>query len=43
MFNFEITEEDGMLVAVCHDPEMATQGRNVEELERMIEELILCH
>ena len=41
--NFDVRREDGLLVAVCHEPEMATHGRTVEELIQMVRELILCH
>ena len=41
--NFDVRMEDGRLVAVCHDPEMATQGENMEELLQMVRDLILCH
>ncbi|MEI9895497.1 MAG: type II toxin-antitoxin system HicB family antitoxin [Chthoniobacter sp.] len=41
--NFDVREEDGMLVAVCQDPGLATQGRTLEELVQMLKELILCH
>ena len=40
---FDVREEDGLLVAVCTDPDMATQGRTLEELIQMLKELILCH
>jgi len=40
---FDVRSEDGLLVAVCKDPDLATHGRNVEELVRMVRELILCH
>jgi predicted RNase H-like HicB family nuclease len=41
--NFDIHEEDGMLVAVCKDPDMATHGRTLEDLIQMVKELIQCH
>ncbi|EDY21166.1 hypothetical protein CfE428DRAFT_1459 [Chthoniobacter flavus Ellin428] len=41
--NFDVHEEDGMLVAVCQDPDMATHGRTLEELIQMVKELIQCH
>lgn len=41
--NFDVREEGGLLVAVCHEPEMATHGRTMEELIQMVRELILCH
>ena len=31
-----------MLVAVCHEPEMATQGESLDELIAMIRDLIQC-
>jgi hypothetical protein len=31
-----------MLVAVCHDPEMATQGENLDELITMIRDFVRC-
>jgi predicted RNase H-like HicB family nuclease len=39
---FEIEQDEGVLVAVCHDPEMATQGNTLEELVGMIRDLIQC-
>jgi len=39
---FEIEQDEGMLVAVCHDPEMATQGETLEELLAMIRDLAQC-
>ena len=41
--NFDVRNEEGLLVAVCHEPEMATQGRTMEELIHMVRELIQCH
>ncbi len=41
-FAFQIEQEEGMLVATCHDPEMATQGHNLDELLAMIRDLIRC-
>ena len=41
-FVFEIEQEDDMLVATCHDPEMATQGENLDELLDMVRDLIRC-
>jgi len=35
-FIFEVEQEDNMLVATCHDPEMATQGGTLDELLAMI-------
>ncbi len=39
---FEIEQEDGGFVAVCHEPEMATQGDTLEELVAMIRDLVKC-
>ena len=39
---FDIEQEDGGFVAVCHDPEMATQGETLEELVAMIRDLVKC-
>lgn len=41
-FVFEIEQDEDMLVAVCHAPEMATQGANLDELIAMIRDLIQC-
>ena len=41
-FVFEIEEDEDMLVATCHEPEMATQGENLDELLVMIRDLIRC-
>ena len=41
--HFDVREEDGLLIAVCHEPEMATRGRTLEELIQMVRELIECH
>lgn len=41
--NFDVRNEDGMLVAVCREPEMATHAGTMEELIQMVRELILCH
>jgi predicted RNase H-like HicB family nuclease len=41
-FVFEIEQDDDMLVAVCHEPEMATQGASLDELIAMIRDLIQC-
>ena len=40
---FDVRKEDGLLVAVCENPDMATHGRTVEELLQMVRELIACH
>ena len=39
---FEIEQEDGTFVAVCHEPEMATQGETLEDLVAMIKDLVRC-
>ncbi len=39
---FEIEQEDGSFVAVCHEPEMATQGDTLGELVAMIRDLVKC-
>ncbi len=39
---FEIEQDDDMLVAVCHEPEMATQGSSLDELIAMIRDLVQC-
>jgi predicted RNase H-like HicB family nuclease len=41
-FVFQIEKDEDMLAAVCHDPEMATQGENLDELLAMIRDLIRC-
>ena len=41
-FVFEVEQDDDMLVATCHDPEMATQGENLDELLDMVRDLIRC-
>jgi hypothetical protein len=41
-FVFQIEQDDDMLVATCHEPEMATQGGNLDELLTMIRDLIRC-
>ena len=41
-FVFQIEREDETFVAVCHEPEMATQGDNLDELIAMIRDLIQC-
>jgi predicted RNase H-like HicB family nuclease len=40
---FDVHEEDGILVAVCKNPDLATHGRNLEELIQMVKEVIACH
>ncbi|MEO7298655.1 MAG: 2-oxoisovalerate dehydrogenase [Verrucomicrobiota bacterium] len=39
---FQVEQEDGTFVAVCHEPEMATQGDTLEELVAMIKDLVRC-
>jgi predicted RNase H-like HicB family nuclease len=39
---FQIEQDEDMLVAVCHQPEMATQGASLDELITMIRDLIQC-
>lgn len=39
---FQIQQEEGTFVAVCHQPEMATQGDTLEELVGMIKDLVHC-
>jgi hypothetical protein len=39
---FEVERDDGWLVAVCHDPEMATQAESLETLGPMIRDLVHC-
>jgi hypothetical protein len=41
-FVFQIEQDDDMLVATCHEPEMATQGENLDELLAVIRDLIRC-
>jgi hypothetical protein len=41
-FVFQIEQDEDMLVAICHEPEMATQGENPEELPGLIRDLIRC-
>jgi len=41
-FVFEIEKDEDMLVATCHEPEMATQGENLDELLVMVRDLIRC-
>jgi predicted RNase H-like HicB family nuclease len=41
-FVFQIEQDEAMLVATCHEPEMATQGENLDELLAMIRDLIRC-
>lgn len=39
---FEVEQDDGWLVATCHDPQMATQAESLEELGPMIRDLVDC-
>jgi predicted RNase H-like HicB family nuclease len=39
---FQIEQDDNMLVATCHEPEMATQGQTLDELIAMIRDLVQC-
>lgn len=41
-FVFQIEQDENMLVATCHEPEMATQGEKLDELLAMIRDLIRC-
>ena len=41
-FVFEVEQDDNALVAVCHEPEMATQGETLDELLAMIRDLVQC-
>jgi len=41
-FVFQIEQDEDMLVATCREPEMATQGANLDELLAMIRDLIRC-
>ena len=41
-FIFEVEQDDNMLVAICHEPEMATQGQTLDELLAMIGDLVEC-
>ena len=41
-FVFQVEQDEDMLVAVCHKPEMATQAANLDELIAMIQDLIQC-
>ena len=40
---FEVSSEDGMLVAVSTDPDLATQAETMEDLVKMVRELVECH
>ena len=39
---FNVEQDGDLLVGVCHAPEMATQGSNIEELIAMIRDLVRC-
>jgi hypothetical protein len=41
-FIFQVEQDDNMLVATCHEPEMATQGESLDELIAMIRDLVRC-
>jgi predicted RNase H-like HicB family nuclease len=41
-FVFQVEQDEDLLVAVCHEPEMATQGATLDELIVMIRDLIQC-
>ena len=41
-FVFEIEQDENMLVAICHEPEMATQEENLDVLLTMIRDLVRC-
>ena len=41
-FVFQVEQDEDMLVAVCHEPEMATQGETLDELIGMIRDLVRC-
>jgi hypothetical protein len=41
-FAFQIEQEEDMLVATCHEPEMATQGEVLDDFLAMIRDLIRC-
>lgn len=41
-FVFQIEWDDDMLVATCHEPEMAAQGATLDELIALIRDLIQC-
>jgi predicted RNase H-like HicB family nuclease len=41
-FIFEVEQDGHMLVATCHEPEMATQGETLDELLAMIRDLVQC-
>ena len=39
---FEVEQDDGVFVAVCHTPEMATQADSLDDLGSMIRDLVEC-
>jgi predicted RNase H-like HicB family nuclease len=39
---FQVEQDQEMLVAVCHEPEMATQGESLEHLLAMVRDLVRC-
>ena len=39
---FEVEQDDGVFVAVCHAPEMATQANSLDELGGMVRDLVGC-
>jgi hypothetical protein len=39
---FHVEQDGEWLVAVCHDPEMATQAESLDELVPMIRDLVAC-
>jgi hypothetical protein len=39
---FQVEQDEDMLIAICHNPEMATQGANLDELISMVRDLIRC-
>jgi predicted RNase H-like HicB family nuclease len=39
---FHVEQDDGWLVATCHDPEMATQAQSLDDLLPMIRDLVNC-
>lgn len=41
--NFEVKQDGGVFVAVCHHPEMATEADLVGGLQPMICDLLDCH
>ena len=41
-FVFQIEQDEDVLVAICHAPEMSTQRATLDELLVMIRDLIRC-